>query len=211
MKPNEQQLFYDKCNCSLLTYNFSSRTRPLLETTLGSCRQLTCSHKPGLNKLAWRTQYSPHITSTIFIWSGPEWFLLIFSSQSKTQTNSAAWRGPVFRVHARDFDRHRPTGTWCHISWLGGPCSRSKWMKWRLRHILNNFHIYYFGWISSDGAGAYSCRPEEINCKVLSFLRFWPAMFERSRWIGCHAHEVWEVVEALSITDILTPDGNFST
>jgi hypothetical protein len=57
-------------------YVFLSNKRSFLEegaawrTTCGSSWQLVCSHKSGFNRLAWRTQYSPHTTPTVFTLSG---------------------------------------------------------------------------------------------------------------------------------------------
>jgi hypothetical protein len=31
---------------------------------------LLYSHKSSFNRLAWRTQYSPHVTLTVVTWSG---------------------------------------------------------------------------------------------------------------------------------------------
>jgi hypothetical protein len=42
--------------------------------------------------------------------------------------------------------------------------SRSKSRQWRLRQMINNFHIYWFAPISSDMAGARTFGSDDIRC-----------------------------------------------
>jgi hypothetical protein len=67
---NEQRLFCTKYTYSALTSDLSSRKGASWKTTSGSSWQLLSSHKSDFNRLAWRTQCSPHVIPTVFTWSG---------------------------------------------------------------------------------------------------------------------------------------------
>jgi hypothetical protein len=45
-------------------------------------------------------------------------------------------------VSARDFEWYRSRRIEWRISGLGAVSSRSKPRQWRLRQVINNFHIY---------------------------------------------------------------------
>jgi hypothetical protein len=74
---------------------------------------LVCSHKSIFNRLAWRTEYSPYATPTVFIWSGPSWLLLVSYSQRKN-SNGFSWLTTSSCLSACK----RFWGVWINKNWM---------------------------------------------------------------------------------------------
>jgi hypothetical protein len=103
-----------KANVQFYAHLYSTRKSDLSprkaiasKITSGSSRQLLISLKSGFNRLAWKIRHSPYAILTHLPYSPDlvQWLRLVSYSQRKAWMNSGGWRGLVFWVLGRDFER----------------------------------------------------------------------------------------------------------